>query len=290
MTSNQKKKAMVFLGLCVFITALFAASLSQMELQPGLPSPLLEGDRIVVPDTARADPINPSVFPFILRLLGILLAIYLLVTLFSVIMGMGWKKLVRILREFSLILGVFIVLILVLSLLRSLPGQPARRLPATTPSEPLIFSPADSPPAILIWVIGFSLALMAAFLLLYWIRVLRRSHGADLLARRIDEARQNILSGMNLEEVILRCYQEMGSIIHRERAIKRQIYVTPTEFESELCAAGLPEAPIHELTHIFERVRYGHRPPTQSDEQEALRNLQKITNYLRNKKMASVNE
>ena len=71
---------MVFLGLCVFITALFAASLSHMEFQPGLPSPLLESDRIVVPDTARADPINLSVFPLILRLVGILLAIYLLIT------------------------------------------------------------------------------------------------------------------------------------------------------------------------------------------------------------------
>ncbi len=145
MTSNQKKKAIVFLGLCVFITTLFAASLSQLELQPGLPSPLLEGDHIVIPDTAQAERINLSVFPFILRLVGILLAINLLVMLFSVIMGMGWKKLVRILREFSLIIGIFIVLILVSSLLRSLPGQPARLFPASTPVEPPIFTPADSP-------------------------------------------------------------------------------------------------------------------------------------------------
>ncbi len=284
MTSIQKKKAMVFLGLCIFITALIAACLSDMELHPGLPSPLLEGAHIAVPATVSADPINQSVFPFILRLIGILLAIYLLVTLFSVIIGMGWKKLVRILREFSLIIAVFIVLILVLSLLRSLPGQPSSLLPAPATTEPPIFTSPDSPPAILVWVVGISLAVLAVFLLFYWIRTLRKSSRRDLLARRIEKARQSIVSGMNLEEVILRCYQEMGSIIQSERAIERQVHVTPTEFESELCAAGLPEAPIHELTHIFERVRYGHRPPTDTEEQEALSNLQKIASYLRNKK------
>jgi len=66
MTSDQKKKAIVFTGLAVLITALFAASLSQMEFKPGLPIPLLEGYHIKILDYAQSDRINLSISPIIL--------------------------------------------------------------------------------------------------------------------------------------------------------------------------------------------------------------------------------
>jgi Domain of unknown function (DUF4129) len=280
MTSDQKKKAMVFMGLCVIITALLAASLSQMKLQPGLPSPSLEGFRILVPVSARSDPVNLPAFPFILRFLGILLVLYFLGTLFILILGVGRKKLLRTLLEISSAIGIFVILILVLFLLRN---------PAKAPSAPMlielpIFSQADSPPAILTWLVGVSLALLATVLFLYWIRFRRKSNQGDRLAEQIEKARQNIYAGMKLDDVILRCYQEMGMIIQREGGIERQVYTTPTEYEYELCSAGLPQAPVHELTHLFESVRYGRHTPTPADEKDALSNLQEIIVHLRMKK------
>ncbi len=276
---------MFFLGLCVIITAIFATSLSQMELEPGQPSPFLEGYHLSTPGSIRSDPINLSVFPLFLRIAGMISALYLLVALYSVVMGIGWKKLLRALRDFSLIIAVFALVMLVVFLLQRLPGQPARTVSAPPLLEPPVYTQADSPPAILVWVIGISLAVLAAILLFSWVRARRGSDQMDLLAREVEKARRDIVAGMNLDEVILRCYREMEDIIHRERAIKRQAYTTPAEFERELCSAGLPQVPVHQLTRLFESVRYGCRATTRGDEQGAISNLHAIASYLRRKKV-----
>lgn len=289
MTSNQKKKAMVFLGLCVLITAVLAISLSQMELQPGLPSPLLEGYHILVPEYAQSDGTDPSIFPLILRLLGILLAFYLLLVLYRAIMGIR-KTLMGILREFILIFGVFLLLILGIFLLQNVSGQPAALTVRMNPIEsPLAFR-AESVPISLIWLVGISLAVLAALLLFYWMRARRRPSRGELLTEQVEKARHNILAGMDLDEVILRCYLEMGLILHQEGGIERQVFTTPTEFEHELYSAGLPRAPVHEFTQLFESVRYGRAIPTPADEQAALSNLQKIILHLRENKAVISNE
>jgi len=290
MTSNQKKKAIVFMGLSVLITALFATTLSQMELKPGLPPVLLEGYHIIVPEYAQSDRINLSISPFILRLLGILLSFYLLVIFYNAIMGMRWKKLPGILSEFILIFGGFLILILSIFLLQRLSGQTAALTSRMIPIEPPFAIPVESIPISLIWLVGISLAVLAALLLFYWMRANRRSSQRDLLTEQIEKARQSILAGMDLDEVILRCYSEMGLILQQERGIERQFFTTPTEFEYELYFAGLPRPPIHELTHLFERVRYGRFTPTPADEQEALSYLQEIITNLREKKAAGKDE
>lgn len=280
---------MVFLGLAILITALLAISLSQMELQPGMPAPLLEGYRIIVPEYSQTDPINLSVFHFILRLLGVLSVLYLLLILYRVIMGTSWKKLLRIMAQFSLILGAFLLLILGIFLLRNISSQSAKLTASTNPIGPPLAIRTESVPTVVIWLVGISLAALASLLLLYWRRAHRRLPEGNLFAEQIEKARQNILDGMSLDEVILRCYLEMGLKLQQEGGIERQAFTTPTEFESELYAAGLPKTPVHELTHLFESVRYGHRTSTPSDEQEALSNLQKIITHLREKK-AAVND
>jgi hypothetical protein len=285
MTSNQKKKAIVFMGLFVLITALFAASLSQMELQPGLPPVLLEGYHIVVPEYAQSDLINLSISPFTLRLLGILFTLFLLIMLYTAIMGIRLKKLFGILVEFILIISRFMILILSIFLLHSLSGQPAAHTSGMIPSKPVFAIPAEAVPTGLIWLVGITLGLLGALLLFYWTRTHRRSSQWDLLTEQIEKARQNILAGMNLDKVIVRCYLEMGRILQYERGIERQVFTTPTEFEYELCSAGLPRTPVHVLTNLFERVRYGRCTPTPADEQEALNNLQKIIIHLQEKKM-----
>lgn len=287
MTSGQKNKALVFLGLCVLMTTLLAASLSQMDLQPGLPPPLLESNHAPASEAVQTDREYPFSFPFVLRLLGILVAVYISIMLFSFTMGIGWKKLLRILRNISLILGVFMLLFVLLFLMRNLPGKPAKLPLMPVNIDPLIFTRADEPPPGLTWVIGSMLVILAAILFYFWIGARRKSQQGYLLTKQAEKARQNILAGMNLGEVIMRCYQEMGAVIQRERAIERQIYTTPAEFEQELYAAGLPQAPVHELTYLFEKVRYGGSSPTPGDEREALTNLEKIISRLQEKKSKS---
>jgi hypothetical protein len=282
MTSNQKKNAMVFLGVSILITVLLAANLSQMELKPGLPAPLLEGYHIIVPEVGQR--LSFPTLPFILKLLGIVSVIYLLVILFKAIMGLRLKKIAGILSEFILIVGGFLILILGIFLLQKLPGQPTAPTPMPFSFDTPRALRTESIPTSTIWLVGFSLAVLAALLLYYWLRAHRRSSQKDLLMEQIERARRNIYAGMDLDEVILRCYSEMGLIIQREGGIERQAFTTPSEFESELCSAGLPRQPIHELTHLFESVRYGVNTPTRADEQAALYNLEKIITYMREKK------
>ncbi len=290
MTGDQKKKAIIYLGLCGLMMILFSISLSQMQLQPGLPSPLLEGSHIVVTGSSQSRLINLPVVTFVLQLAGIVFALYLLAALYSAIMGMSWKKLFKMLKQFGLIIAVLFIITLALSLMRSLPDQPGGQISAPAANEPPVFTTVDSPPALLVWIIGFSLALLAAIVLASWVRLRRISRRREMLSEKIEKARQNILAGMKLDEVILQCYRDMGSIARKEGGIKRQVFTTPTEFESELYSAGLPRSPVHSLTALFESVRYGHRTPTRADEQEAINNLQAIASHLRKSKPAKEDE
>lgn len=290
MTDIQKRKALLILGLCVMLIALIAMSISQIHLEPGLPSPLLVGSHIVISEMAQSQLIDLPILTFILRLAGIVFALYLLMALYTGILGISWKKLLKMLKEFSLILAMLIILLLVLSLFRSVAGQPNKLVSPPAEINPPAFTAVDSPPALLIWITGIFLALIAAILLANWIRFKRITRRNELLAVEVEKARQNILAGSKLDEVILRCYQEMGSIIRQEGGLERQAFTTPTEFVAELCSAGLPQAPVLTLTGLFENVRYGHITPSNADEQEALSNLQKLTNYLRDKKSTQKND
>jgi hypothetical protein len=287
MTNKGKQKILIFLGLALLLTAVLAASLSQIELKPGLPPPAWEGGRIILPEYAASNRINLQINPFILRLLGILLAAFVLVVLYSLVMGTDWKKLLSNLREFVLILSGFIIIILFIYFLANSFIQTAPRLPLPAPSEPPLTAPVRSIPTSLTWLVGVCLAFLAAFLLYIWIRARRKPAQVDLLAEQIEKARQNLLAGMEPDEVILRCYQEMSRVLQQFGGIERQVFITPSEFEIELFAAGFPKEPVHQLTHLFEIARYGRNAPTSVDEQEALRSLQKLITYLHEGKEAS---
>ena len=51
MTGNTKRKILILLGLVMIITMIIAASLPQLELQPGMPPPKLQGGQVVVAST-----------------------------------------------------------------------------------------------------------------------------------------------------------------------------------------------------------------------------------------------
>jgi len=290
MTRANKKKALLILGIAVLVTAGLAVSLSQMELHPGLPSPILEGGHIIVAEPAQSGQVGLPFLSLVLRFIGILGALYLLVVLYQALMGAGWKNLTRTLIGFIVLLGVLLILIAVLSLLRTSPSQPGTLSPTPVPIAPSFTTQMKSAPAILIWVVGAGLALLAAFLLFRWINAHKKSGQAVLLTEQLETARQNILAGMDLEDVILHCYREMERILQQEGSIERQAFTTPAEFEVELCAVGLPRGPVHELTQLFEIVRYGQFNPSIADEQAALSNLQEIIIYLRTKKGAGKDE
>jgi hypothetical protein len=274
---KNKRNALIFLGLAVLLTVLLAGSLSQVEFQPGLPPPVLQGRNLILPEAPQ--PLIPvqSTNYFRIYLVGIILAIYLLVMLFRWIMGLSRKDL---LKSFLILLGIISIAILISYLIPNI-SVDTHGMPVPTPLPPPEPTPLGPTPPALTWLVGVGLAVLGAFLFYAWLASRKKTNQASLIAQEIEKARQDLLSGMDLEEVIMRCYQHMSLVLQQEAGVERQAYMTPAEFEHELVTGGFPRDPVKKLTYLFENVRYGNWTPTHSDERAALESLDKIINHLR---------
>jgi hypothetical protein len=155
---------------------------------------------------------------------------------------------------------------------------------------PIMTAPLGSPPASLLWLVGIGLAILAAFLILSILTARRKPDQTAQLVMEVEKARQSLLAGLDLKEVILRCYQQMSLILKQEGGIERQAFMTPSEFERTLSKAGFPQSPVHQLTSLFEVARYGNWTPNPWDDQKAIDNLQAIIVYLQEKKAQAADE
>jgi hypothetical protein len=94
--------------------------------------------------------------------------------------------------------------------------------------------------------------------------------------RQAQAALDAIISGGNLRDAIMRCYLQMLQTLQEYRGIQRDRDMTPHEFESYLINRGIPGEPLHQLTRLFEEVRYGTLTPGRRDEQVAVSSLSAI--------------
>jgi hypothetical protein len=58
--------------------------------------------------------------------------------------------------------------------------------------------------------------------------------------------------------------------------------MTTGDFETLLKDAGIPHEPIHQLTGLFDAVRYGNWQPNSVDEQKAIQCMEAIMVHSRN--------
>lgn len=98
----------------------------------------------------------------------------------------------------------------------------------------------------------------------------------DELSRRAELAIDELRRGLKLDDVILRCYQEMVETAAAQRGARRPKGATPREFEPVLLRAGLPALAVQRLTRLFEQVRYGGYQPGPQDQQVAIASLTEI--------------
>jgi hypothetical protein len=99
-----------------------------------------------------------------------------------------------------------------------------------------------------------------------------------------EKAWQALKTGSDLKNVIVKCYLQMSMALEQEQGIERQDFMTTGEFEKLLQAAGIPHEPIHQLTRLFDAVRYGNWQPNTADEQNAIQSLEAIMLYSRQSK------
>ena len=145
--------------------------------------------------------------------------------------------------------------------------------------EPEIFEPQEVSP---VWSYVISLIILGASGVGIWYvwRIWSRIQQPDAPLKefsRIARASLNDLDdGADWEDVIVRSYVQMGAVVKERRGIERTEEMTPHEFASRLVDAGLPPAPVEQLTRLFEFVRYSQHTAGEEQMAEAVTCLNEI--------------
>jgi hypothetical protein len=142
---------------------------------------------------------------------------------------------------------------------------------------PLIPGPSETAIVLISVILSLiSVAIIGGALALLWRRRQDKITPNRLIARQAQSALDALQAGGDLKNTIIRCYYQMSAVINEQRGILRSQTMTPHEFEAYLSTNGLPGEPVHQLTHLFEEVRYGDQAVGPLEEQAALNSLTAI--------------
>lgn len=288
MTSSAKQKTLLIFGLVMLVTVMIAASLPQLKLQPGMPIPRFENNQMVVAPVEVEEQVFVaiSVSKFILVFFALIVTGSMLYVLYRVFKGTDWKFLT------SFIPSMFVISLTVLSIIFFIMLLPKSNisvpmdLPLPTATPPAT-SPLGPVPPLLPRLVGIGLLVITLLLgVRIFLSASRQPSTLDVVGLEAEKAWQALKTGLNLKDVIVRCYRQMSVALEKEQGLERETFRTTREFEDQLEAAGVPHAPIHQLTRLFEAVRYGNWQPNPVDEQKAIQCLEAIMLYSRQTKKA----
>jgi len=272
------RSAVVLLLISLLLIVLIAAGLPRLSFKPGMPIPSFENGHVELP-SAEGAPLGLPLGGFAKILSLIILGAFVVFLVVRAARGVPWKKALRELWGlFWKIVLVAVLLVVVVALLPKSEG--ASSVESLPPPKPLAAAPLGPVPAVVIWCVALGLAGIALFLGLRLIAASRRPVPRSW-EREVEEARQALLDGRDLRQVIIQCYRRMGQALQQERQIEREASMTTGEFEALLCARGVPPDPVHQLTGLFEAVRYGRWEPASNEEQRAIQCLDAILAYSR---------
>jgi hypothetical protein len=277
---SAKRSVLLFLGLAIVTTLLIGMALPRLTLQPGMPMPEVSGGEIEFTSPAEDLPVRLSINRFVLILFLALLAVGLIILAYRLVRDTNWREILAALGRLVLVLLVvdgllYVVMLLLPSSQVSLPE------PMPLPAKPAAVGPPLGPtPQVLIWLVAAALLVGTVLL---GLAVLREKRCSPLAAWQLEaeQARLDLLAGADLKEVILRCYRRMSDALQEEQDIVREDHMTTGEFERLLASKGVPPDPVHQLTRLFDAVRYGQWKPQAGDENRAIQCLDDILAYSR---------
>lgn len=278
MTNDAKHKTLIFLLLVVIATVMIAAALPQLELKPGIPLPEARGT-----SEARL-PENPPIvaIPGEFRFTAIMAAV--VIAVLALVVG-GY----RLSKEFSWkkvpwpALIIALLALVVLGILFSQIGVSDPLEPELLPPESKLDGPPlGSLPPGLVWLVWIGLVGLIGFLGVWAIRrPAGQTRAHDPVKVEAERAMRALKTGLDLKNVIVRCYWQMSLALREEQGIELEETMTAREFERLLTARGVPYAPVHQLTRLFETARYSLQPSTPTDEELAFECLSAIVQHSR---------
>lgn len=281
---RKKSRLLAFVfGLIALVTlSLLAISVNALRFDPGLPFPL----QYLLPnfiESGASSEVLQVLLPAV-RILILLGWIFLPFTIVYLILSKRAR--VQLLKDLAFILPVIFFLYLIAQAMMNANFSNDAVKPSLPSKQALLDSlhlpPYVQPP---VWVNTAALLVIAVFIafviyqviLLFWRA--RRQSANDALAvvrREIQGTLTSIEAGDDLHNAITQCYLKMVDTIKEYRQVSRDQDMTPHEFEHYLELYGLPHDPVHRLTQLFEKVRYGALMPDSADEKEARESLSLI--------------
>lgn len=285
-TSTQVR-GLLLAGLALLALIGLAATLNTLELSPGSTMPFWD---------MRPQLFDPT-FPegwqraamAVLR--AMLLVMWLLLPIFLLLMIFSKRFRKQFLRDMIFYVPILIALYMMYRARGSAAPVPAEDLlgegfnlgelqPSLADSAAApVFTPPDPAVTNLLTTL-IAIGLVAAVAAVGW-HFYRRSKARALeplrsIHQEAQAALDELEAGGDLRDVIMRAYLQMSEALARFRNIHRDHDMTPHEFETYLTSRGLPSAPVHQLTELFERVRYGAAVPGRADERAAVSSLSAI--------------
>ena len=280
MTGNTKQKTFLLLGVVILITMMMAANLPQLEFQPGLPLPRFENGQVVAVPAEEGQFVSVSAPKFILVFIVLIFTVVTLYSIVQLFRGADWKSISDVLRPLLVISGVVACIVFLSMLLPTSDSYIPAGITVSTP-EPVITSPLEATPPSLLWLVGVGLFVISVLVLAWIFKSSQQASAMDLVGLEAEKARQALKTGGHLKDVIIHCYIQMSLALKQEQGIERKDFMTTGEFENLLETAGVPHEPVHQLTRLFDAVRYGNWQPNPVDEQKALQCLEAIMLYSR---------
>jgi len=280
----KHRKFWILVAAAIAIVALFllASSLSTVELLPGEPFPW----GLFIGNSGEAPAYPPlGDFTLFITIFRITILVLLpIVVLYLIFTKEGRKRAVRLLLQ--LLLFLYLLSFFSERLTDNIAEMQENGMAGSAPMEDMMFEappefvPGDMQDLTTALSLGLAVVLtiiiVTALYILWRHRRLAQDDTLTELAREAQGALDDIRAGGNLRNAVIRCYAEMTRVIGEKRNIQRGITMTSHEFVEQLVKAGLPQRPVHELTHLFEEARYGDRDPGPAEEQRAVACLSTI--------------
>lgn len=279
MTDNAKRKITALLFLAVIVIILIAVALPQLELKAGIPLPRQNSGTAALPEDATPT-LSLSLNDFFKAIFAVVVVAILAYSGYQLLKGVHWKEIVG---PALLIATLTVIVVCILFALINMPSA-SQPLPTETP-PPILKTdgpPLDPLPTSLIWLVWLGLTGAIVWLGI-WIsnRRTKQAQAGDPLKLEAERALHDLRSGLDFKNVIVQCYRQMSVALQAEQGLELKETMTAREFERLLGVRGIPHAPVHQLTQLFEAARYGLRPPDASDELKAFDCLNAIVHYCR---------
>jgi len=276
MTQGTKRVALLFLVATLLSVILLSSSLSNLQLQAGTLFPGAGPQGAAQPAISlEIKTYSTTILQGGLDLILLLLVVYVSIRLIALI---PVKWIVRL----TLTLVILLIVVIVLSLINFSPTGTSQEMVeiATLPSHANAISPPGRPPQEFTWFVAIGFALATGLIMIQIFRQqARRSHSDDPLLQEAKNAIRALESGKDFSDVIIRCYLQMMDALRKEHGIERGADTTAHEFEDWLEWKGFPRLPVHQLTSLFEKVRYAGQQVSKDEEKLALESLREIIHF-----------